>query len=79
MPNKQYNDSPTSLGEELFAEAASALFEDIDRIAMEISPEEAAEFEALQQRALSYLQQDYEEDLLDDDLSIAAEEENSYN
>ena len=62
------------LGEELLSEAAAALFEEPARIARDISPEEALEFEELRNivssGAYSYKG--------DDTLSIAAEDETPY-
>ncbi|MBR2637439.1 MAG: hypothetical protein IKD40_01165 [Bacteroidaceae bacterium] len=52
---KTNNNTPSqSLGEELLIEASSLLFEDIDKIADEISPEEASEFEELRRTIMEY-------------------------
>ena len=62
------------LGEELLSEAAAALFEEPARIARDISPEEALEFEELRNIVSSgaYSCED------NDTLSIAAEDEAPY-
>ena len=73
MTEEKKGDLHLSLGEELLAEAAAALFEDVESIALEISPEEAAEFEALRARAVSLKNKDYALYDQDDALPIAAE------
>ena len=72
--NVNNNKKEFLLGEELLSEAAAALFEEPARIARDISPEEALEFEELHNivssGAYSYKG--------DDTLSIAAEENAPY-
>ena len=72
--NVNSNKKKFLLGEELLSEAAAALFEEPARIARDISPEEALEFEELHNivssGAYSYKG--------DDTFSIAAEDETPY-
>ena len=72
MSTRDHKDNLSSTGEELFIEAAAALFEDPGKIAMLLSPEEAAEFEELRRRAMAATNTEYT--TYSDDISIAAED-----
>lgn len=78
MSTKSEKEDQLNIGEELFAEAAAALFEDTDRIARDISPEEAAEFEELRRSIIRLTHNEYTNSQ-DDTLSIAAEDEHDEN
>ena len=72
MSTRDHKDNLSSTGEELFIEAAAALFEDPGKIAMLLSPEEAAEFEELRRRATAATGTGYP--AYPDEMSIAAED-----
>lgn len=77
MSKDNNNDKQPNIGEELFIEAAAALFEDPEKIAELLSPEEAAEFEELRRRAMGTAGIGYT--TYSDDVPIAAEESNNDN
>ena len=63
-----------SLGEELLAEAAAALYDNPELMDVDLLPQEIAEFEELRNTAVAAMDDEYPSHSLDDRLSVAAED-----
>lgn len=69
------DDMQLSLGEELLAQAAAALFDDPGQMDVDLLPEEIAEFEELRRSVMEMMGDGYSFGSSDAGLSVAAEDE----
>ena len=69
------DDMQLSLGEELLAQAAAALFDEPGQMDVDLLPEEIAEFEELRRSVMEMMDDEYSFGSWDANLSVAAEDE----
>lgn len=77
MSNTKKINKKEERGSELFCEAATTLLEDIDKVAAEISPEEAKEFEEIFHRISNINEKDtFKYNPRNNDCNLMAAEDN---